>query len=239
LLDHDAPGNAERAAPLLNEALATARGLGMAALVRKAESMGAGPIAECVFRREGEYWSISFDGEHCRLKDTKGLRYLAALLANHGRNVPALELAVSAERQRSPGVRELADAGLDARGLGDAGEVLDASAMSAYKRRLDDLDEELEEAEAWSDPERAAHAREERDFIARELAGAVGLGGRSRLAGSSAERARQSVTKAIKAASERIAENCPGLASHLQATLHTGLLCRYQPDPRSPITWQL
>ena len=239
LLERDAPGDRERARALLDEALATARDLGMTALARKSESIGAAPAADCIFRREGEYWSVAFDGERCRLKDTKGLRYLAELLANHGREIPAVALATSAERQPSPGTRELADAGLDARGHGDAGEVLDPDAMSAYRGRLDELEEELAEAESWNDPERAARAREERDFITSELAGAVGLGGRARLAGSSAERARQSVTKAIKAAIERIAQSCPGLASHLEATIHTGVLCRYQPDPRAPLRWRL
>jgi hypothetical protein len=32
------------------------------------------------FRKEGEYWSIGYGGKALRLKDTKGLRYLAHLL---------------------------------------------------------------------------------------------------------------------------------------------------------------
>jgi hypothetical protein len=43
-------------------------------------------------RREGEFWTIVFAGETCRLRDTVGLRYLSYLLARPQQNVPALEL---------------------------------------------------------------------------------------------------------------------------------------------------
>ena len=45
-----------------------------------------------VFRREGEYWTISYDGVICRLKDSKGLQLLAHLLCNPGQRVSALQL---------------------------------------------------------------------------------------------------------------------------------------------------
>ena len=38
-----------------------------------------------VFRRKGECWSIAFAGQGFRLKDVKGLHYLAYLLRNPGR----------------------------------------------------------------------------------------------------------------------------------------------------------
>jgi hypothetical protein len=48
-----------------------------------------------VFRREGEYWSIAFDGQAFRLKDTKGLHYPAHLLRHPGRELHALDLAAA------------------------------------------------------------------------------------------------------------------------------------------------
>ena len=61
-----------------------------------------------------------------------------------------------------------------------AGAGLDAQAKAAYRARVEELREELEQARDWADDERAARAQEELDFIARELARAVGLGGRDR-----------------------------------------------------------
>jgi hypothetical protein len=48
---------------------------------------------EQVFRREGEYWTIVFDGVTSRLRDARGLRHLAVLLAHPHEPVAALALA--------------------------------------------------------------------------------------------------------------------------------------------------
>ena len=123
--------------------------------------------------------------------------------------------------------------------LGDAGELLDATAKASYKARLDDLRAELEEAERFNDPVRAANVRQERDFLVGELARAVGLGGRDRRAASHAERARLNVTRAIRAAVANLARANPALGAHLAAMVRTGRYCSYTPDPRAPITWEL
>ncbi|HEY6958016.1 MAG TPA: response regulator [Candidatus Limnocylindria bacterium] len=182
-----------------------------------------------MFRLEGEFWTIAFEGAAFRLKDTKGLRYISCLIRNAGREIHALELAAS------PGGIED-----DATPLGsDAGPVLDTEAKAQYKARLDELDIDIAEAERWNDCERAAREREEREVIIHELAGAVGLGGRDRKAASDAERARVNVTRAIKAVLERIADHSPALATHFDAALHTGTFCSYMPDPRVALRWEL
>ncbi|HEY3218358.1 MAG TPA: tetratricopeptide repeat protein [Candidatus Limnocylindria bacterium] len=174
-------------------------------------------------RREGDVWSVGFAGQSVRLNDSKGMRYLARLLREPGRELHALDLA---------GAPDAAPAG-QARV-----EIIDPEARAAYRERLRDLDAEESEAERFGDSERAARARSEREFIAAELAAAFGLGGKARTAATDAERARVAVTKAIKAALARIATASPALGRHLDATVHTGTFCSYTPDPRAPITWQ-
>jgi hypothetical protein len=44
------------------------------------------------FRREGEYFTVSFDGGGFQVKDMKGLRYLAYLLSAPGREIHVLDL---------------------------------------------------------------------------------------------------------------------------------------------------
>ncbi len=56
-----------------------------------------------LFRIEGEYWTIAFDGQVCRLRDTRGLRYLAHLLAHPATHVAAVDLITVAQRA-SPAV---------------------------------------------------------------------------------------------------------------------------------------
>ena len=173
-----------------------------------------------LFRQEGEYWTIVFDGSVVRLRDAKGLRYLA-LLARPGREFHAVDLA-AAEVQAAPA----APLGSRASGgepelavrpdLGDAGALLDATAKAAYRTRLAELRTELEEAEGFHDPERATKARHELDFLVAELARAVGLGGRDgRRAAAHAERARLNVTRAIRAAVANLARDNPALGRHL------------------------
>jgi hypothetical protein len=198
--------------------------------------------ASNVFRREGEYWTVCYEGSVVRLKDTKGLRHLARLLAHPGRELHAtdLEAADSQAAPAAPAGKSAAGAGLGVRpDLGDAGELLDAQAKASYKARLDDLRAELEEAERFHDPARAASARHERDFLVGELARAVGLGGRDRRAASHAERARLNATRAIRAAMANLGRASPPLGRHLAATIRTGRYCCYTPDPRAPADWEL
>jgi tetratricopeptide (TPR) repeat protein len=236
-LDH--PGDAHQAAAMLTEARAIAAAIGMAGLERKIAAMGevegarltapsgvdavSSEPAPNVFRREGEYWTIAYGGTAIRLRDTKGLGYLAWLLAHPGREIHVAALAVPDAGDRPP--------------ERDLGAVLDPRATAEYKRRVADLREELEEATAAADLGRAARAREEIEAITRELSAAYGLGGRARRAGDRAERQRKAVTNQIRRTVERIRQDHPSLGRHLTNALRTGLLCAYLPEQR--IDWLL
>src|SRR5262249_62293260 len=45
-----------------------------------------------IFRKEGEYWTIGYGGNVVRLKDTKGVAYLAFLLRHPGAECHALDV---------------------------------------------------------------------------------------------------------------------------------------------------
>jgi tetratricopeptide (TPR) repeat protein len=189
-----------------------------------------------VFRREGDYWSVIFDGSTVRVRDLKGMRYLARLLADPDREYHVLDLVAA---ETGPGGHgkggQVAD--LARSGLGDAGEILDERAKDAYRRRLAEIEDDLEQADALGDAERAAQADEERTFLVRELARAFGLGGRGRRAASASERARAAVTRAVRQAITRIGEHHPQFGEHLKRTIRTGTYCGYFPDPRAPAGW--
>ncbi len=154
-------------------------------------------VDENVFRREGDYWSLAFEGHTVYMRDMKGLRYLARLLADAEREIHVLDL-VAAETGRPVGSsRSSAEPGVTFSPSLDAGVWLDAQAKETYRRRLAEIDEDIEEALTMGNDERAAQAEAERDFLIRELAHAVGLGGRDRRVGSNSERARASVTRAV------------------------------------------
>src|SRR5204862_6955959 len=117
--------------------------------------------------------------------------------------------------------------------------ALDHTARAADRRRLAELEAEIARADEAGEALRAARARREQAALDAELAAAIGLGGRPRPTGDPAERARQSVTKAIKAALKRIGREHEELGRHLEATVHTGVFCRYQPDAAAPTSWHV
>jgi hypothetical protein len=173
------------------------------------------------FRKDGDVWRLAFAGHRCSVRDSKGLRDLARLLAEPGREIAALDLA-------APG------GGAPGAGLGPA---LDAAARTAYKTRLSELEEELNDADARGDIERSSRAQAERDALIDQLSAAYGLSGRPRQSADPAERARSAVTARIRDAIRRIGGLHPQLGRHLSRSVRTGTFCCYDPD--SPTAWEL
>jgi hypothetical protein len=162
---------------------------------------------------EGDVWTIVADTTF-RLRDSRGLRILAQLVGQPGRDFHVTDLMAP------PG--ELGH-------VEDSGDALDAQAIAAYKRRLEDLRDVEAEATDNNDSARAARAREELEAITDELAHGVGLGGRARKATSTTERARVNVRQRLQDALARISQHSPALAKHLRQALRTGSFCRYDP----------
>ena len=179
-----------------------------------------------VFSRVDDVWTLGFAGKEILLKDAKGLRDVAVLLGAPGQPVSAATLLGIEAGEEAAGEAALG-----------ADPVLDDRARAEYRARLRELDEDLAEAEAHHDLERQARARLERELLAEELAGAVGLGGRSRLLGGGSERARKAVTARIRNSLRRIEERHAELGAHLAETITTGASCSYSPS--QPVEWRL
>lgn len=179
---------------------------------------------------DGSHWLVEFDARSVRMRDTKGLRYLAELVAR-----PGVERHVFDLVDRVEGAPE--EPGLDRRRIGDAGALLDGQARKAYRHRVEQLREEMTEAELFEDGDRAARIQGEIDAIVAELARAFGLGGRARRAASAVEKARLNVTRAIRTAIARIAEVHPAAGHELDRGVRTGMYCSYQPPPDATVTW--
>jgi predicted ATPase len=201
-----------------------------------AETMG-------VFVCNGEYWTIGYANKTFSLKDIKGLGYLRRLLQHPGEEFHALDLLsgpglAADELDGSDKASLLTGATVSVGGLGDAGEMLDSKAKHDYQQRLIELKEKLEDLRERGNETRAAEVESEIDFLHREIARAVGLGGRDRRAGSAAERARLNVTRAIKSALQKISERNNRLGELLDRSVRTGSFSCYLANPRTPMTWQ-
>ena len=241
--------SAARARGLRDEGLALARrlelgGLQPAEVVAEAplpSHVGSAVLGPWAFYRRGDIWTIGPAGAQIQLRHAKGLTHVARLLAAPHVEFHALDLvagpAVRGEVESAVAI----GAGLEIRGQGggDVGPVLDSEAKTAYRLRIEELQDVIDEAESFNDPERASVARDELAFVARELAAAVGLGGRDRKTGSDAERARVNVTRAIRTALKRIAELDPKLGRRLGTEIKTGTFCVYVPEPGDAPVWDL
>jgi hypothetical protein len=196
---------------------------GTPALLRR--MMGATAMASSVARmhHDGAVWQLEWHGRVSTVPDAKGLHDLARLVGRPGQSIPALDLVE-------------AGGGPSAAAVGASlGPVIDDTARRAYRARLDELDRDLDDAELAADLGRAERIRSERDMLIDELAAATGLGGRLRIAGDPADRARKAVTMRVRAAIRAIAVHDQNLARHLTNTIRTGRQCSYQPE--LPVDW--
>jgi hypothetical protein len=213
-------GEAKR---LIEESTTIARQLGMTGLVEAIEQSGtavaaipntaatAGTISMTV---EGDTWKIERGSAIARVRDSRGMRLLARLVDRPGEEIHVLGLAsddaTSAEEST-------------------AGEMLDDRARKAYRNRLAELDDDLAEAERHGDARRAAKLEKEKEALHGELARAVGLGGRTRHAASSTERARVNIQRRVKDAIGRIGQADESLGRFLEGAVSTGTFCCFRP----------
>jgi non-specific serine/threonine protein kinase len=192
---------------------------------------------ESLFIQPKEYWTIRYQGHVALIKSIRGLHYLAILLRHPGRAFHVRELFAHPLDASTPSVGVAVPEQVTG-GLFYGFPVLDAQAKAEYKRRINELRDELEEAERVNDAQRKTEIQNELQAICDNLASAVGLNGRDRKTCSDAERARSAVTKCIKKAIQKIGEAIPSLGYHLANSIKTGYFCSYNPHSDRAVAWK-
>lgn len=171
------------------------------------------------WRRNGDIWIICFGERTVHVKHAKGLADLAVLLSRPGQSVEALDLY----------------AGPEAPPVSAPEPVVDRQALVAYRSRLAELAEELEQAEQHGDLGWSERVRAEEEALLEHLKQITGLGGRTRTMASEGERARKAVSARIRDAIAKVGGHHPELAAHLAAAVSTGATCTYRPE--LPVVW--
>ena len=187
----------------------------------------APPVAASRCRADGKWWTATCGGTTCRLADSKGLRYLAELVAPPGRGAPRARPGRPGRGRRPPaastGAPSAMPASCSTRGRGG---LPPPHRGAAGRDRRRPRGGRLERAEAL---------QAELDELVRQLARAFGLGGRDRRAASAAERARLNVTRAAASGPAQAGRGPAGAGAAL-AGVRTGLYCAYEPaDDDSPL----
>lgn len=174
-------------------------------------------------QRSGDLWQIRYAGQVAHVKHSKGMADLVVLLANPGSDLRALDLMTQFASDE----------------VGDPGEdpLLDERARAELAERIATLDAELAQAESDADLGRLEVLRRERELIVAEVERNVTRIRRARRFSGPAERARKAVSARIRAALQKIRAVHEPLAAHLDASLVTGVVCAYRPNP--PETWSI
>ncbi len=166
------------------------------------------------FRREGDFWTVSYEGCTVRLKALKGLDYLQILLREPGREFH---------------IADMTGAPLGGGGLAEAS--VDSRARADYRRRVEDLGAELALADEHNDVLRATRVREEIDRLSEQLAAAYGPAAtHARGRDPVLQNMRKAVAKSIRTAVNRIQPVHEPLWRHLNTAVRTGVFCTYCPD---------
>ncbi len=231
-----APNDELEAAGLLAAAIGTARALGMAVRVEQWERQAGPPAVETVgmvesvtrqglLERRDDAWMMGLDGRSAVVDHVVGMSYVAALVARPDTDISAVDLC-AAVAGGGP-----VDIG------GRAGSVHDERARADYRRRLAELERELDRADLRGDVERGRRAAEERDRILEQLRRDTGRRGRPRPMSDESERCRMRVSKAIHRAVAHVRKVDQVLGRALESRIRTGFTCRYENDPGEPIVW--
>jgi hypothetical protein len=200
------------------------------------EDTGRQPVAPAnVFRVKGEFWELRYqDGEPFSLPTMKGLRDIWELLRRPGHEVSAGELVQATMAMTSVGAAAVDELRVD---NGDGLELADEETIAAVKRRLQDLQEQLETARGRGDIEAALELEEQRTRFADYLSSTTDQDGKPRMALGARDRARTAVKNRVTDAITRIEKHSAGMALHFNRAIRTGSFLIY--DPSDPVSWQL
>jgi hypothetical protein len=205
------------------------------------------------FVQHSEGWTIGYGTASFLLRNVLGLIYIQRLLQHPGEEFSALDLLITGTTSgetRDDGSSRVAslreEQNLVVGRPGDLGPILDEQAKRDYRRRVAELNAELDELRergnlnqlSDKDYRRRAEIETELEALSRQLAQAIGIFGRDRRSGSAAERARLNVTRAIRSAIQRISERNAALGELLGSCIKTGSFCSYFPNAQSPVEWE-
>jgi hypothetical protein len=205
-------------------AIAAARHL-LAELAATQEASADRPVhparqtARHTITRTGDVWEFRFDENAVAVRSAKGVVDIIRLIDANGAEIHCLDLA---------------DAGVEQPSVGD---TIDATARRQYEQRIRDLQDDINDAEANSDFERAYRHQVELDAIIEHLAAARGYGNRTRRTTDTTERARSAVAHRVRTTISRIIKLHPALGRHLAHSIKTGIHCSYRPE--QPIVWEI
>ena len=172
---------------------------------------GKADALEYYFLKDSAIWKFCFEGYTIQTSEVKGYHDLQKMLTQPRQLFHCAELMGSM--------------------LDDTGEkLIDEKARKQYQKKIIELQNEIEEAEQYSDFNQLEKLQEQYDRLIDHLSVSLNLKGQARKTGGAVEKARAAVTWRIRNAIARIEQQHPMLGAHLSNAIKTGTLCSYKPD---------
>ena len=172
--------------------------------------------AQNLFLKENGMWQICFEGTTVFIPEVKGFVDMAKLIGSPDKEFHCTSLF-------GTGVMSMAE------------PVFDDRAKQSYKKKMQELQEEIKLCENHSDFERAAELQQEYSDLVDHLTTSLGMGGKTRKVNDPMDKIRSAVTWRIRNAIQKIEKNHPALGKHFANSIKTGLFCSYCPE--KPLKW--
>lgn len=197
-----------------------------------------------MFRKDGDKWTVSFNGTTKSIDDLKGMHYISYLLASPRQNFYALQLVTTYAKysgqldHSSDGKSSIQQSNNRTSNSGDytketakVGEILDPKT----KEIMEDLRDQRDEAKRNNDYERLPNIEEQIEALQSQIIKATGLFGRRREFSDENKKARNAVGMAISRAIRKIKRQHPKLGSYLDNSIKKGMFLFYSPE--TLISW--
>lgn len=194
--------------------------------------------ARNVFRRDGDAWTLNYEGKTVLVKELKGLRYIAYLLRHAGKEFNVLALLEYVEGRpllpphlaAAQGQAEREEDKPPTPGAGAPIEVLDRETIRQVRGEIKALERRRDNARARGDSKKADSLEDDRRELVRYIAPALKPNGDSRLVLEAQKQAYDSITASVRRALEAICAVHPTLFTHLDNSIKRGRFISYRPD---------
>ena len=200
------------------------------------------------FKRDGEFWGISFNGATHRFIRLKGFEYIFELIKRQGEKINALDLdAVVSPQSATPTVKENfyededgnSESGLPVRkGLKSELPVFDPPEIRKMESHLKEANDALQEAIRENDIDRQNKSSTLIEYLEKQLDECKTSKGRLKHSDPAMDNARKSIQKNINSAIKKIREaKAEDLADHFKDSISTGRDISYN-FGKPPVPWE-
>ena len=202
---------------------------------------------EYVFRKDGDFFTLTFEGETVLLRNTKGMSYISFLLGNPNQSYHVSNLRDIIEGREEPkssiyrkmAIEGLAEEGLNVLKSDTIDTALDPQAITDYKERLHELASERSKAKEEGNSVALYKIDSETEAIQQQLGADVDSTGKGRGIAPKVKKDLDEISISIKRAKEKIIEDLEPLWHHIDKYIRPSGDWSISYSPPESLIWQI